>query len=182
MGKEKQGPVHYEVDEDEGIVTGKLLESRILALGSYGWATIQAELDSTFITGGSVILQRMGYSYGKYLGALIKRKAGKKDPANGAVGEMIKMVKEAGWGNMLHSGGDLAQGVLNVVVRDCIFCLHMKGGTNARCFFLAGVIAGVADEVTGNIHRSHEGRCRAKGDNVCEIVMERVSEGTAPVE
>lgn len=177
MGKEKGPPVHYDVDEERGVVTGKLLESRVLALGSYGWATIQAELDGTFITGGSVILQRMGYSYGRYLGTIIKKKAGKANPISRAVDEMIMQVKEAGWGNMIQSGGDLAQGVLNVVVKDCIFCLHMKKGTIARCYFLAGMVVGMADEVTGNAHRSHEGRCIAKEDNSCEVILERVAEG-----
>lgn len=177
MVKEKEIPVRYDIDEEHGIVKDKVLDSRILVLGSYGWATVQAELDSTFITGGSVILQRMGYSYGRYLGQLIKKMFEKKDPVPVAVQALIQLVKGAGWGNMTLTGGDLSQGVLNLAVRDCLFCMHMKKGTEPRCYFLAGTVAGFADAITGNQHRSHEGRCIAKEDNVCEIILERVSEG-----
>jgi predicted hydrocarbon binding protein len=180
LGKEKEPPLSYRVDSETGIVTGAVLDSRVVVFGSYGWATIEAELDSTFVTGGSVILYRMGFSYGKYLGLVVKRRAAKSDPTAKAVDLLIRVAKDSGWGDFVLNGGALSQGVLRLVVRDCLFCVHLNKGTEARCHFLSGVAAGLADEVTGASHTSREERCIAKGDNVCEIVVERTAAG-APV-
>jgi predicted hydrocarbon binding protein len=175
MAKDKVPPSPYQVDSEGGIVKGDLLASRVVVFGSYGWANIEAELNSTFVTGGSVILYRMGYSYGKYLGLVAKQRAAKSDPNVIAVDLMIRVAKDSGWGNMTLNGGALAQGVLRLVVRDCLFCTHLKKGAEPRCNFLAGVASGIADEVTGANHTSREERCIAKDDLVCEIVVERTA-------
>ena len=151
------------------------MDSRVVAFGSYGWATIEAELNSTFVTGGSVILYRMGYSYGKYLGLVVKRRAVKTDPTLMAVDLLIQVARDSGWGNLTLNGGALAQGVLRLIIRECLFCTHLNKGTEARCHFLTGVAAGLADEVTGANHTAREERCIAKGDNLCEIVVERTA-------
>ena len=179
MGKDKAPPPAYEVNIEEGLVKGNLLDSRVIVLGSYGWATIEAELNSTFITGGMVILQRMGYSYGKYLGMVAKRRAEKAAPSSIAVDLLIKVAKESGWGNVILNGGALQSGILRLVVRDCLFCMHLSKGKESRCHFLAGVTAGLADEVTGYQHTSREERCIGKGDNICEIVLERTAQAQA---
>lgn len=175
MAKDKPSGLPYDVDSEGGVVKGELLDSRVVVFGSYGWATLEAELNSTFVTGGSVILYRMGYSYGKYLGLVVKRRVGKSDPNVLAVEFLIKVAKSSGWGNMSLNGGALAQGVLRFIVRDCLYCTHLTKGTEPRCQFLAGVAAGVADEVTGASHTAREERCIAKDDNVCEIVVERTA-------
>jgi predicted hydrocarbon binding protein len=180
MGKEKAPPSHYDLNEEAGTLNSKLLESRVVAFGSYGWASIEAELNSTFVTGGQVILHRMGYSYGKYLGLIAKRKAGKADPTSIAVDLLIKIAQDSGWGSLTLNGGALSQGVLRLVNRECIFCTHLTKGREPKCFFLAGVAAGLADEVTGANHSSREERCIAKGDNVCEVVVERTAQAAQP--
>ena len=179
MPKEKGSERSYLVDSDGGIVRGEVLDSRVVVFGSYGWANMEAELNSTFVTGGSVILYRMGYSYGKYLGLVVKRRAGKSDPTALAVDLMIRVAKESGWGNMTLNGGALSQGVLRLIIKDCLFCAHLNKGAEARCHFLAGVAAGIADEVTGANHTAREERCIAKDDNVCEIVVERTAAAPA---
>lgn len=175
MPKDKVLPAPYQVDQEGGTVRGELLGSRVVVFGSYGWANIEAELNSTFVTGGSVILYRMGYSYGKYLGLVAKQRAAKSDPSVIAVDLMIKVAKDSGWGNMTLNGGALTQGVLRLIVKDCLFCSHLKKGTEPRCNFLAGVGAGIADEVTGANHTAREERCIAKDDLVCEIIVERTA-------
>jgi predicted hydrocarbon binding protein len=162
-------------------VTGDLLASRVAIFGSYGWATIESELNSTFVTGGLVILQRMGYSYGKYIGMVVKKNAGKLNPVSIAVDELVKIIKASGWGDFALTGGDLAQGVLRFANKDCLFCAHLSKGREAKCHFLAGVLAGLADEVTGNAHTSREERCIVKEDGACEFVVERTATTQEPV-
>ena len=61
-----------EVDYENGLIIRRPKGSRVLVLGSLGWAMLEHELVSTFVTGAAVILQRMGYSYGRYLGRVAK--------------------------------------------------------------------------------------------------------------
>ena len=150
-----------------------------MAIASFGWASLQAELQSTFMTGGSVILQRMGYSYGRYLAKLARQKAlrTKKTLTPGsALDILLEASRDQGWGRLTLNGGDFAIGNVSLVMKNCFFCLHEKKGTSATCHFLVGLVVGVADEVTGSSHKASEARCVSKDDGLCEIRVERVAQ------
>jgi predicted hydrocarbon binding protein len=179
LDQEKAASSPFEIELEKGVIKSKSLESRVAVFGSLGWATMEVELDSIFITGAVVILQRMGYSYGKYLGVIVKRKADKIDPVSVGLANLTVMAKESGWGNLTHTGGDLRSGTFTMVMRECLFCANVKKKKDARCHFLVGILAGFADEVTGFNHRAREEQCFAKDDIHCEFVVERVAEQTA---
>ena len=150
-----------------------------MAIASFGWASLQAELQSTFMTGGSVILQRMGYSYGRYLAKLAKQRAlkAKKTLTSASVlGILLEASRDQGWGRLSLNGGDFGIGNANLVMKDCFFCLHEKKGPNATCHFLVGLVVGVADEVTGFSYKAAEARCISKSDGLCEIRVEKVTQ------
>jgi len=152
-----------------------------MAIGSFGWASLQAELQSTFMTGGSVILQRMGYSYGRYLAKLAKQKALKTKKtlvASSVLDVLEEASSEQGWGKLSLNGGDFDIGSVNLVMKNCFFCLHEKRGSVATCHFLVGLVVGVTDEITGLSHKAQEGRCEVKGDGLCEVKIERVTQPT----
>ncbi len=160
-----------EVDLERGVVTRKEDGSRVVALGSYGWANIENELQSTFITGAAVILQRLGYSYGRAMGRAAKRQ--EIDPEH-TFEVMQTLAKESGWGGLNLSSGDIYGGEARITVRDCFFCLHAKESTEPVCHVLVGLVGGMADEVIGVSHRVTEETCIAKGDALCEILIERL--------
>ena len=148
-------------------------------IASFGWASLQAELQSTFMTGGSVILQRMGYSYGRYLARQAKQRASKTKKtvaSSSALDILLEASRDQGWGKLSLSGGDFKMGSANLVMKDCFFCLHEKKGTSATCHFLVGLVVGVTDEVTGFSHKASEPRCVSKDDGLCEIKLERVAQ------
>jgi len=183
LGKDKQGETPLNFDPEGGVINDKTMGARVLVLGSVGWASIENELDSTFMTGGSVILQRMGYSYGRFLGRLTKAmalKSNKKVTPETSWDTLLKASKDEGWGRLSLNSGDFTLGVVRLILKDCVFCLHDKQGTMPRCHFVTGVAGGVADEITGFNHRVTEGRCVAKGDTLCEIILERVSQPETP--
>jgi predicted hydrocarbon binding protein len=160
-----------DVDLTKGTVTRKEDGSRVMALGSHGWATIERELQSTFITGAAVILQRVGYSYGRAMG----RAATKQEISPEQTFEAIQtLARESGWGGFTLNSGDLSRGEARITVRDCFFCLHARESTEPVCHVLVGLVGGMADEIVGVSHRVTEGRCIAKGDAVCEISIERL--------
>lgn len=169
--KEVQPDDLFAIDRQHGIIKRKSDGVRVLALGSPGWATLQKELSSTFISGAAVILQRMGYSYGRYIGRVSKSQ--QRSPRE-ALDTLQAFSKESGWGELVLNGGDLYAGQARLMLRECIFCLHIKEASEPVCHMLVGLIGGVSDEIIGGTHRVIEEKCVGKGDNVCEIVVERV--------
>jgi predicted hydrocarbon binding protein len=160
-----------DVDLTKGTVTRKDDGTRVIALGSRGWATIEKELQSTFITGAAVILQRIGYSYGRAMG----RAAKKQEIAPEQTFEAIQsLARESGWGGLTLNSGDLFGGDARITVRDCFFCLHATEATEPVCYILTGLVNGMADEIIGVSHRVTEEKCIAQGDAVCEILIERM--------
>jgi predicted hydrocarbon binding protein len=160
-----------DVDLTKGTVTRKDDGSRVIALGSHGWATIERELQSTFITGAAVILQRVGYSYGRAMGRAAKKQ---EIPPEQTFEAIQSLARESGWGGFNLNSGDLFGGVARITVRDCFFCLHAREATEPVCHVLAGLVGGMADEIIGVSHRVTEEKCIAKGDAVCEILIERL--------
>ncbi len=174
-GSQKKKPPKddlFDVDLEHGTIKNKADGMRMMAMGSVGWATIEKELTSTFISGAAVILQRMGYSYGRYLGRLAKTQ--KKTPDQ-AFEALRALAAGRGWGEMHLNSGDLYGGQARIVMRNCFFCLHIRDSAEPVCNMLTGLIGGVSDEVIGHTHRVLEEKCIAKGDNLCEIVVERVA-------
>jgi predicted hydrocarbon binding protein len=161
----------YDVDLENGTVTRKTDGSRVIALGSHGWATIEKELASTFITGAAVILQRLGYSYGRAMG----RAAKVQQIAPGeAFGVIQTLAREAGMGLFALNSGDLFGGQAIITVKECFFCLHARESTEPVCHVLVGLVGGMADEIIGGNHRVVENKCIARGDAVCAITIERL--------
>ncbi|MDA4123933.1 MAG: hypothetical protein OK438_00590 [Thaumarchaeota archaeon] len=173
-GSQKKEPPKdepFDVDVEHGTIRRKEDGIRMMAVGSIGWATIEKELASTFMTGSAVILQRMGYSNGRYLGRLAKTR---EVAPQGAYEALQGFARELGYGEMRLVGGDLYGGQARILVKNCFFCLHIRDSTDPVCNLLGGVIGGVADEIIGSTHRVVEEKCVAKGDNICEFLVERV--------
>ena len=171
--KQPDQPVEevLKVDMQHGTVTRNLDGSRVMALGSHGWATIEKELETTFITGAAVILQRVGYSYGRAAGRAAKRQ--ELDPER-AFEAMQTLARESGWGGFNLNSGDLNAGEAGITVKDCFFCLHASEAAEPVCHVLVGLVGGMADEILNVSHRVVEDKCIAKGDGVCEILIERL--------
>jgi predicted hydrocarbon binding protein len=172
LGKDKKVPdnVAFEADLENGVIRRKVDGARVMALGSLGWVTLESELGSTFVTGAAVILQRMGYSYGRTIARQAVQAGRTRDDV---LDVMTRHAREAGWGKMSLNSGDMSFGQAHIVMRNCYFCLHWKNN-EAVCYMLGGFIGGVADEMLGKPHRTLEQRCISKGDNVCEIAVDRV--------
>ena len=169
--KERPEDNFFDIDLQHGTIKRKSDGIRIMALGSPGLATLEKELTTTFVSGAAVILQRMGYSYGRYLGRVARSQ--KKAEQN--VLELLQSFsRESGWGQLALNGGDLSRGQARLVLRNCIFCLHIEQASEPVCHMLTGLIGGIADEVIGATHRVLEEKCVARGDALCEIVVERL--------
>ena len=161
----------FSIDPEHGTITRRSDGIRVFTMGSVGWASLEKELTSTFVSGAAVILQRMGYSYGRYLGNVAKAR---QVTAQEALESLQRFSRESGWGELVLNGGDLSRGQARLLMRNCIFCLQIEGAQEPVCYMLSGLIQGVAEEIIGADHRVIEEKCVAKGDAFCEIAVERV--------
>jgi len=160
----------FDVDPGRGTIKRKADGVRVMTLTSPGWATLQKELATTFVSGSAVILQRMGYSYGRYYGRMAKAE---EDGHGDSVALLQNFARVTGLGELALNGGDLSAGEARLALRSCIFCLHIKEASEPVCHVLAGLIGGIADEVIGGTHRVLEEKCIGKGDAFCEVLVER---------
>ena len=87
---------------------------------------------------------------------------------------MQELARESGWGGFSLNSGDLNAGQAGITVKDCFFCLHARESTEPVCHVLVGLVGGMADEILDVSHRVTEQKCIAKGDGVCEILVERL--------
>jgi predicted hydrocarbon binding protein len=167
-----QEPIY--INLDDGIIQDEGVGSRVVVMDMGGWEAIKQELDSTFLTGAAVILQRMGYGYGKSLGRMMIEKSPQQqaDPYP----TMKAVIMRSGWGRSGLMSGDLSKGSARIALKDCFFCSASSVSGVTDCYFLAGALNGMLDEFTAIAHRVVEDKCRAKSDVFCEFLVERLEE------
>lgn len=156
---------------ERGVMKDKMTGARVFVISRNGWRSFHEELESTFSGTAPVILERIGYAYGKMIGRGAKRMGLDTEKTFEA---LFELAAGAGWGSMYLSGGNLAQGRGILKVKYCVFCDSLKGRDVDGCHFLPGVTRGVADEVTGKPHNAVERACVCKGFPGCEIHIDLV--------
>lgn len=141
------------------------------------WDAIQDGLYDTLQDSWSVILFQMGLKYGIRVGENARAKV------HNDVQQAVKFLESyglmAGWGKFKALPFTLAMGKLTddlkVTVEDNFFAKtgkKRKGG-QPRCFFVSGLLAGIAEGLLGESHTCIECRCIASGAERCEFLVVR---------
>lgn len=85
----------------------------------------------------------------------------------------------AGWGRFKTAPFTLSEGKLasdiRVAVEDNFFAMtgKKKKWETPRCFFVSGLLAGIAEGLLGEGHNCIETRCMANGAHACEFLITR---------
>lgn len=113
-------------------------------------------------------------SLGGYEGGSLSTKAYRErfSLSNKEVAEfMCDMGSQLGWGQfeLIELGEKLV-----VDVHNSPFAQEYGSSDGAICHMIEGVMAGMGSTVLGSNVRSTEEKCRAKGDEVCRFVVEKV--------
>lgn len=164
----------FDRDYDKGTITSRKAKVRALLLAAPAFAIMQEELYRVFSTGASIILMNFGRPYGKNLAISEKRYT--DNPVN-ILNSLTRLAATAGWGRVTLAGDKVYEDHLRVVVRNCVFCEYVEKRGTPSCYFLAGVIAGIAEELYGDQTRVSEEKCISKGDDHCEFLVQRVDAG-----
>ena len=152
----------YEIDSEEGKIVNKRQGVRALILSSSVWRQIEDRLYTDFGSGASVILFDMGRSSGAAIAnetvwSDLKRSSGRPDPFR--IQHLIRNAATSGWGKMTVSGLEGDRFKVNVL--KCVFCSGRSEGKDevSQCYFLKGVITGVAETVYGVPTKVTETHC-----------------------
>ena len=165
------------IDRGNGTIKIKELNNiTAFLIPSDSWATIRDGLHERFGSGAWIILRGMGQSSGQFIAKQVKMTAAAAPTSSQETtpGELFtslsKLAAIVGWGKV-SIWGDLSSGrEVVVTIRNCPFCEQLRVTGEEECYFYAGVVQGVVDELYGGSHNARETRCRAKMGDVCEII------------
>jgi len=167
---------YFDFDPKSNKTEDKVFGCKAILTNEEFWDAMQDGLYDTLNEGWSVILFQMGLRYGTSVG----EKAQQTIPdAEQAVRFLESYGLMAGWGKFKTApftlaGGKLA-GDLKVIVEDNFFAKtgKKKQWETPRCFFIAGLLAGIAEGLLGEGHACIETKCMASGAKACEFLITR---------
>ena len=142
---------------------------RVVILGQTGMAGIFQDIQSTFGTGGDVILHKGGLVYGKDLVEFLGRKMG-KDFVVQNFEYALGLLSAGGWGVPALAKVDLDTLAATVTVAGCFEC-EGKKSSKPMCAFERGTFAGVAGAIFGVEFECVETKCSGRGDELCEFQL-----------
>ena len=154
---------------DDGALYDNILGGRVFYLSAKTFGEMISLLgESISPQAAQALLWNLGHRYGVALGK-------KAFQSTASAGEAIKMLSYAafrsGWGRN-HVANKLEEGnFIEVVVENCVFCHEQENMQGPVCYFLAGILAGIAESVFGKSFESREIECRAVGGPVCRFVL-----------
>jgi predicted hydrocarbon binding protein len=140
--------------------------TRVVILETQGVVDMFEALQSVFGTGGSVIIQQQGVSYGKAqaveLAMTLTRPYMIRNYQYG-----LQLLMATGWGSpeVVRADEDLTKVVVRI--RGCFECNGRRKGHSGH--FMSGYLAGVFSFLSGKEVHGAETKCLATGDEYCEF-------------
>jgi len=154
---------------DDGELYDNILGGRVFYLSAKTFGEMVRLLgDSISPPAAHALLWNLGHRYGVALGK-------KAVQATANTEEAVKMLSYAafrsgwGWNNVTNR---LQQdNVVEVVFENCVFCHEQANLQSPTCYFLAGVLGGIAEAVYGKRFEARETECRAVRGSVCRFLL-----------
>ena len=167
---------YFHFDPQSKRIEDMVFGCRGIIINERFWGRIRGELLDLMKEFGPILLYQLGLIYGYEVGA--KGKGIVSDP-QAAIKFLEYYGLMAGWGRfetseLQVSKGDI-DGGMTVRVRDSFFAGAAKSATgNPSCFFVSGLLAGIADGLFGQSHNCMEKYCTSAGSECCEFVVTAV--------
>lgn len=169
---------YFRFDATTKRIEDRVFNCRGIIINERFWNRISRELMDLMKESGPVMLYQLGLSYGFEVGAQGKQIV--KD-AKATVKFLEYYGLLAGWGRFETSEFQLfegkIQGGVTVRIYDNFFPQAVKNNTNnPGCFFVSGLLAGIADGLFGEGHNCLESRCISIGSEHCEFTVTKISQ------
>jgi predicted hydrocarbon binding protein len=154
---------------DDGELYDNILGGRVFYLSAKTFGEMVKLLgDSISPPAAHALLWNLGHRYGVALGK-------KAVQATANTEEAVKMLSYAafrsGWGRNNVTNRLQQDNVVEVVVENCVFCHEQANLQSPTCYFLAGVLGGIAEAIYVKRFESWETECRAVRGSVCRFVL-----------
>ena len=168
----------FDFSPTQNRIEDKVFRCKAIFLNEVLWDAIQNGLYDSLNEGLSVLLFQIGLKYGTAVGKKTKEAIPDIDTA-------VKFLETyglmAGWAKFETSpikleAGKLAENV-TVVLKDSFFAIARDGkkADSPRCFFVSGLLTGIADGLLGEGHRCIETKCAVADHDHCEFLIHQGS-------
>lgn len=156
-------------------IEDQVFKCRGIIINERFWNKIRDELTELLKDQGPLVLYQLGLSYGVDVG--FQGRSLTNDSAN-----TIKFLEYygllAGWGCFETSDFQLKDGRIGesvtVKIRDSFFAQTTKNHTGIpSCYFVSGMLAGIAEGLFEEGHHCLEKRCLSTGSEFCEFIIRR---------
>ncbi|MEM4573349.1 MAG: V4R domain-containing protein [Candidatus Caldarchaeum sp.] len=119
---------------------------------------------STSTAAADALLWHIGKKYGRALAGRTKE-LGKTADESMAI--LALAAQKSGWGRIILENRLQLDETIKVFFENCAFCEGLHGENSPSCYFLAGILSGIAQRLFGEEFSARETECRAVGGNSC---------------
>ncbi|MEM1943546.1 MAG: 4-vinyl reductase [Candidatus Caldarchaeum sp.] len=155
--------------DNSGVLTDKVLGGRVFVLSAKTFVeTVKMLGASISQPAADALFWNMGHRYGLALGNKFKEKS----PDEGIMILSVAAMN-SGWGLPQVVNNYYSEGVIEVSFENCVFCDGLSGSDSPRCYFLAGVLTGIAESLYHERFKTLETECIAKNNQVCRFVIRK---------
>jgi predicted hydrocarbon binding protein len=159
----------YEMREKEGTIINRSSSRRVLIMDAEGLLSMTSELVKLFSSGTYMILFNAGKIYGK---SMLQAHGFK----NADVGDVMKyfadLARVSGWGWVrFHFENNPSNSARKLIIESSnLLVAEGSTETNPSCYFVKGLLQGIAEDVLGKQSEIEETSCRSTGkSDVCRF-------------
>jgi predicted hydrocarbon binding protein len=165
----------YHFSQKTKILEDSAFNCRAILVNERFWNKIRSSILDLLKDAGPLVMYELGLEYGFDMGYQGKSRA---RPKGNVLDLFTYYVMVSGWGRFEVSELKLKDGAparkATVRVYNSFFANAAKSETgNPSCFFLSGLLAGLAEGAFSTGYNCLETKCVTAGDDYCEFVLTR---------
>jgi predicted hydrocarbon binding protein len=157
------------VRDENGILRTPPANARVILFSCSGYRAMCDLLYEQFQSGASIILYRMGEGYARRLVESVSLEDLNRDEI---LNVFQKLALMAGWGNM-HLR-ILDERTAECIATDSPFVLHRNDVGHVSCFYLSGILSGIASALFKSKFAATEVSCKSSGSPLCRFTISQL--------
>ncbi|MDW8083823.1 MAG: V4R domain-containing protein [Candidatus Caldarchaeum sp.] len=157
----------FHFDETNGVAWDTYFGGRVLVLSAKLIGEMRKLLaGSTSAAAADALLWHIGKRYGL---ALLQRTVEMKKKPLDSIALLAASAQKSGWGKISVGNKVDVDQTFEIVFENCAFCEGITGEKSPSCYFLAGILTGIAEGLFGEGYSARETECRSVQGNVCRF-------------
>ncbi len=154
---------------EDGALYDPILGGRIFCLSARTFIEMYSFLaNSCSKDAANALLYNLGLRYGLSLGKKVMLITG--DNPDEGMKTLSDAALKSGWGRSEISNKLGQDNMIEVSMVNCVFCEEADDGRSG-CYFLAGILNGIAESLFSQTFKTVETECKASGGPVCRFII-----------